>query len=918
MLADAFGGDTSCLAQWIYLWGLDVPANDRLDCESLDRSTILTTLAPMHLVQAWNQRFESQPAKLTVLTAGAQSPDDQLQAVAVAQQPLIGFARVIVSEFATFRSRLIDLPDDFQRASSSSIKAIVRELTNDGDREDEVMYREGVRYAHRFAPNHDLPLPCDAAQQLQSRLEVGETKGIDDLRYRSQPLGRLGPNDVEIQVAAAGLNFSDVMKALHLYPSDTELAPTLGSECSGVITRIGSHVTDWAIGDEVIAVARGSFATHVVVSSSLVARKPSGLSFEQAAAIPIAFLTAVHALEDCARLRSGETVLVHAASGGVGLAALQLAKHANARIFATAGNDEKRAYVREQGAELVMDSRSLHFVDQVSEATGAEGVDVILNSLPGEAITRGLASLKVGGRFLEIGKRDIYEDRPLGMYPLRNNIALYAIDLDQLFTAQREQMGRKLREISERFERGELQPLPIKTWEVGQTDAAFRFMQQAKQTGKVVVRFQRPPESVFAGDHGEIEFSGAGTYWIVGGLGGFGLEVARWLANHGVKTLVLSGRSETVSPEAGEVIASLEASGVAVHLVPCNVSDRASVDDALKKIREELPPLEGIVHAAMVLEDRLLVDLDRETLERVLRPKVLGGWNLHEATRELDLEHFILFSSLSSVFGHAGQANYSAANALLDGLAYHRRSMGLPACVINWGHLGEVGYLARREELGERLRRQGVLSFTVEQAFQSLEHALQNDLIQTSVLRMDWSVWRGLGISGDVSPRFAHLLHQTIGHDSGVASADQIRQADGVDRFELVDEMLRIKLGSLLGLKDDQLDTRRCLIELGLDSLMAVELRNWIESQIQVALPIARLMRDTSLADLVELICERVAEESAADRQLPSNAEADASRIDSADAIGLLESLPGMAADEVATLLTQLLREQESSPDERT
>ncbi|MDF1844895.1 MAG: type I polyketide synthase [Rubripirellula sp.] len=936
LLEQAGINDRDSSVHWLYLWGLDVPTNEVLDAACLEESTRITTLGPMHLVQAWSQRFDTKPARLTVLTSQAQSLDDRIESVQVASMPLVGMTRVIISELAAFQTRLIDLPRELSKSSAKFVDQIVTELTNDVDREDEVMYRNGVRYAHRFGPNHDNPLPSDTTTNLKSRLEVGEANGITDLRYRTYKSHALLGDEVEIEVIEAGLNFSDVMKALHLYPSDHELPPQLGSECAGRIIRVGEHVSEFEVGDEVMAVAPGAFSTHVVTSSHLVALKPSNLSFEQAAAVPIAFLTATHALEDCARIREGETLLVHAASGGVGLAALQLARACNVRVFATAGNPEKRAHVAAEGAELVMDSRSLRFADEVLEATSGEGVDVILNSLPGEAIPRGLSCLRVGGRFLEIGKRDIYDDQPLGMYPLRNNLALFAIDLDQLFKRKPETLGVKLRQIAKRIEQGELQPLPVSTWNVQESDQAFRFMQQSKQIGKVVVRYDSPPTPIYAGKRGKIKFSGQGTYWIVGGLGGFGLEVAKWFANHGVRTLVLSGRSTALTDEASQAIQALEASGVSVHVLPVDVADATEVERAVDRIKTELPPLLGVVHAAMVLEDRLLVDLDQETLRSVLRPKVLGGWNLHRATLGFELDHFILFSSLSSVFGHAGQANYSAANALLDGLAVYRRSIGLAACVINWGHLGEVGYLARREELSDRLRRQGVLSFSVEQAFLSLEHVLLNHLLQTSVLRMDWSLWRGLGISGDVSPRFAHLIHQIAKNDQSMVSAEQIRFAKDGDRGELVEQFLRVKVGSLLGIQKDQLDRNRSFVELGLDSLMAVELRNWIESQLEVSLPIGQLMRDTATSDLVDYILDQMKEEgpsqtNSADPEsinepatqrpedLPSSQSAsDFGELDASNARQVLKELPGMPADEVANLLSQMLREQESSTDDRS
>jgi NAD(P)-dependent dehydrogenase (short-subunit alcohol dehydrogenase family) len=414
-----------------------------------------------------------------------------------------------------------------------------------------------------------------------------------------------------------------------------------------------------------------------------------------------------------------------------------------------------------------MDSRSLLFGQQTLAATDGVGVDVVLNSLPSEAIPVGLSTLKPGGRFLEIGKRDIYNDSPLGLFPFRNNLALFAIDLDQLFKQQPQRMGALLRRLVERFERGELQPLPTHVFAAKDTIGAYRWMQQGKHVGKVVVDYQQRPREVRAAELGPPTFDAKATFWLAGGLGGFGLEVARWLAQRGVRSLVLSGRKVLLSAVAQRVIDELQREGVQVTLLPCDITLASDVRQVLETIDDQLPPLRGVVHTAMVLEDKLLVDLDAETLQRVLRPKLLGGWNLHRETLGRELDYFILFSSLSSIFGHAGQANYSAANAALDSLAYYRRAQGLPATVINWGHLGEVGYLAQRTQLGERLERQGVLSFTVQQAMACLEYALQNKSVQMSVLRIDWSVWRGLGLTQRVSPRFAHLLRSMRGRRVG-------------------------------------------------------------------------------------------------------------------------------------------------------
>ncbi len=865
--ATAAGGITGVL----YLWALDTPTADATDADSLAASSWLTCRGPLHLIQAWEQAGPTGQAACFFVTAGAQEPPAGMAApLAVAQAPLIGMARVIASEYARLRTRLVDVPTD----PAEAVPSLVAELRRT-DREDEVQLRGDRRWVRRFRPHASLAACPAATAALPARLEAAASAGVEDLDHRLFHPVPLAADEIEIEVYAAGLNFSDVMKALALYPGLPPGPPALGSECSGVVSRVGQGVTAWRPGDEVIAVAPGAFATHVVVGSDLVARKPRNLSHEQAAAIPIAFLTAAYAIQECGRVRAGERVLIHAASGGVGLAAMQLARLAGARIFATAGNDEKRAFVRARGAEHVMDSRSLTFADEAVAVAG--GIDIILNSLPGEAIPRGIDALAVGGRFLEIGKRDIYADAALGLHAFRNNIAFFAIDLDQLFKRQPARMGELLRTLPDRFESGELEPLPVAVHPAADAVAAFRSMQQARHIGKLVIDYRRRPARVRPPAAGSVRLDRDGSYWVAGGLGGFGLEVARWLASRGAGTIVLGGRSDRLTAAAATAIAEIEAAGSRVQVLPADITDPADVRRVLATIAEELPPLRGIFHTAMVLEDRLLVDLDLATLDRVLQPKVLGGWNLHRESLGLDLDLFVVFSSLSSVFGHAGQANYAAANAALDALAHHRRGLGLPATVINWGHLGEVGYLARRSELSARLERQGVLSFTVRQAMDCLGYALTSREPQVSVLRMDWTRWRGLGITDNVPPKFAHLLRaeSTTGEagDQRPLSPEVVLAAAPADRQRLVERGLRGKLAGLLGCEPDSLEMHRPLLDLGLDSLMAVELRNWTESQLGVALPISALMRATGAAAVVDAICEPL---TAAAGQIPASAPTDA------------------------------------------
>ncbi|MCC9602830.1 type I polyketide synthase [Stieleria sp. JC731] len=887
----------------VYFWGVDVPENAELDSNVLEKSTVLTSLAPLHLSAAWQQALDggeqSSGARLTVITNGAQPTDQNTDSIVVAAGPLIGMTRVIASEVSRLTTRLVDLDLSSKRYRED----LVDELICRTDREDEVMYRDSIRWVRRFEPAGKLPLRPESLARQRSKLQRGDSASIDQLHYRSDKQVDLAADELEIEVAAAGLNFSDVMKALDLYPGLPDGPPILGAECSGRVIRIGSEVGDFKVGDEVIAVAPGSFATHVQVKQDLVAAKPTRLSHAEAAALPIAFLTAEYALNDLARIRAGEKVLIHSASGGVGLAGMQLANLCGARIFATAGTDEKRDHVLKQGAEMVMDSRSLQFARQIQEKTRGDGVDVILNSLPGEAIRQGLSVLSIGGRFLEIGKRDIYSDAPLGMLPLRNNLSFLAIDLDQLIRHQPKRLGAMLRSLVDRFESGELQPLPIKVFEADETDQAFRFMQQAKHIGKVVIDYQAEPSRVFAKPGNTVSFKSDRTYWIAGGMGGFGLRVAQWLAENGAKHLVLGGRSQSLNPDVRRQVAEIESKyGVKVTHKPVDLSDAKALRLVAQEISSQMPPLAGVFHTAMVLEDRLLADLDRPTLERVLRPKVQGGWNLHEIASEYELDYFVLFSSLSSVFGHAGQANYSAANAFLDSLAHHRRFIGMHGVAINWGHVGEVGYLAARDELSQRLERQGVMTFSADEAMSCLQHALAEDVTDQSVLRMDWTKWRGLGLTGDVSLRFSHLLQgkaDGLKNLNRLATIDEIREADPGDRQSLIEAVIGNKAAILLGIAAEELPWDRPLLNLGLDSLMAVEMRNWIESRLQIDMPIADLMRAEGLNDLA--LKALTAFNGGVD-EVPSSETTTQE---------LLDQLPSMSDESVDELLAKMLSESE-------
>src|SRR3984957_12805975 len=616
--------------------------------------------------------------------------------------------------------------------------------------------------------------------------------------------------------------------------------PTLGMEVAGIVTRVGPAVTELAPSDAVIAFAPASFANRVRTRALAVARKPAHWSFAAAATVPTAFFTAYYALHELARLREGERVLIHGAAGGVGIAAIQLAKHLGAEIFATAGSDVKRDFVRMLGADHVFDSRSLGFADQVMRASG--GVDVVLNSLAGDAIARNLRLLRAFCRMLELGKRDFYENSRIGLRPLRNNISYFGIDADQLLAQRPDTARRVFIDLMALFADGSLHPLPHRTFDAADIATAFRHMQASRHIGKVVV--------TFAPDFDPLGFPVAepapvakpdATYVVTGGLSGFGLRTAWWLVHHGARHLaLLSRRGAAATPEGETILEQFAAAGVSVVAPVCDIADEATVSGTLDWIEAHMPPVRGIVHAAMVIEDALLRDLERDQLHRVLAPKICGAWHLHQATLDRELDFFILNSSATTLFGNPGQAAYVAANMALEALATERRALGLPATCVGWGPIADVGSLAQHERVLEALvGRMGGAALKADDALRELESVLGSSAGNLGLIDLDWSTL-GRFLPGAHAPKFSNLA-RTVARDRGHGETVQdLRRRLGAlvgDALtQALTEIVRAEVAEILRIVPERIEPGASLLDMGMDSLMAVELATSIEARLDIQL----------------------------------------------------------------------------------
>ena len=659
------------------------------------------------------------PCRLTVITRRAAHDVASPRAAA-----LWGAVRALGHELGPrLDLRLVDLgePSDL---------TVLGWLARNDIRERELAVRDGRLHAPRLVSRPGAHAAFPASQGHPYQLCVTSPGQITGLSMRSQPDEPPGPDEVEIDVAAAALNFRDVMVTLDLLPlasyQRSALGRQVGIEASGTIRRTGSAVTGRRPGERVVFMRGGCIANRVHVDQAAVFPQPAALSAEESAAALSVYVTAYHALVDLARLRAGQRVLVHSAMGGVGQAAIALARHAGAIVYATAGTPEKREKLLGMGVAAAFDSHSFGWYDDLLEATGGEGVDVVLNSLAGHHIALCLQALRPGGWHCEIGKVDIYADTALGMSVFRKNLRFAAIDVDRLMHDDPEHCRELTRACLRLLADGAVPPPPVTAYRFAEYASALRFMASGQHEGKLVLTGPADPDLAVTDRRPFLDPDA--TYLVTGGLGGFGLHLLGYLVSAGARHLTLLDRdparrrdAEWVSYASG-IAHFFAAEAVGIDIVPGDVSRRADVDRCLAGLTR---PLKGVFHLAAVLDDHPLEDVTAQSVAAVFAPKAAGAWHLHQATSGLALDHFVLLSSIAAVFGNAGQSVYAAANAYLDGLAGYRRGLGLPALAYNMAGVAEAGMAARAPHLLRLMRAAGMPPVSIALAIENLDFALR-------------------------------------------------------------------------------------------------------------------------------------------------------------------------------------------------
>ncbi|MDR5757599.1 type I polyketide synthase [Caballeronia sp. LZ035] len=886
------------------------PADSTRSGEAMLRAQDATALALAAFVRDAAATHNARMPQLNVVTHGAAPvalpAEARSEDASLAHGTLWGLTRTLANEHPEMACRLIDLQQMDDASAAHLADELLAALSDDA--EEEVVLTAAGRYVSRMLPADAKPSGAEA-ETLHARLGFEAPGSLRHLQWLPLPERELADDEVEIEPAATGLNFRDVMYAMGLLSDEAVengfAGATIGMELSGRVTRAGRKVTHLQAGDAVLGFASASFASRVQTRADAVAKKPGSMSFEEAATIPTAFFTAYYALVELARVRRGERVLIHGGAGGVGIAAIQLARHLGAEVFASAGSREKREFVRLVGAEHVLDSRSLAFADDVRALTNGEGIDIVLNSLAGEAMVRGIDTLRPFGRFLELGKRDFYENSQIGLRPFRNNISYFGIDADQLMSARPDLTARLFADVMALFAEGALHPLPYRAFAAREAEAAFRTMQQARQIGKVLVTYPHgTPQPKARPTAARASFKADASYLIIGGTGGFGFATARWMIERGARHMVLASRSGRLDAEQAEGIAQLTAStGARIDVRACNVSSSSAVDALIAWINQQGRELKGIVHSAMHIDDGLLRNLDDARMRAVFAPKVAGAWNLHRATLGMALDCFVLYSSATTYLGNPGQSSYVAANTFLETLVEWRRAQGLCGTVMAWGPLDDVGFLARNGETKKALQgRIGGGSITSTEALAALDRAIADKHAGEAVLRLDWQVI-ARGMPAASARRYRELSRGVADEgalEGGAQLRDQVRELPVEDAQAQVETVLQAQIARILHLSPEKIVPCASVLELGMDSLMGIELGMAVEETLGVKLSVMAIAEGATVSSLAARIVADIkgAQDAPAEADVAGQVNALAARhaLDVSKVDGVVQALQADAA----------------------
>ncbi|GAB0107906.1 type I polyketide synthase [Nocardia sp. JMUB6875] len=781
-------------------------------------------------------------------------PDDPVAAA------VWGLARTMANEFPMLTVRRVCIA---ACSASERARLLAAELQAESD-EDEVILTPAGRYCPRVADLGGADNSTPDFQRSPSRLAASAVGASYRLRWQPMPTAKPAAGEVAIAVQAVGINYRDVLVATGRMPAVTTADdtgyPLLGLECTGYITEVGPGVSEWRVGERVFALAPGCFASQVITSADCVGRIPDTMTFAAAATLPLVFVTVQEGLEDRGQLQRGETLLIHSAAGGVGLAALQQAQLAGARVIATAGTPARRDLLRRMGADHVLDSHGLQFVEQVHALTEDRGVDIVLNSLAGSALHHSVELLAPRGRFIELGKRDLLQDSALSLRPFSRSLAFFSVDVTPLLSGG-PITAMLVRRIQTRVAAGDYSPLPYSVYPVERIEEALSIVEHSRHTGKIVVTFDQShpasskPQQMTS--HMPERLDPRATYAIVGGTTGFGAETARWLARRGARRLALisrSGRTDAIA----SLLADLHKQGVVCEVYPADVADLQAMKALWNRLDAQGHPVRGVVHAAMILHDAPIEQVSSDDHRAVLAPKLVGATVLDRLTRTHPVDFFLVYSSISGLVGNINQSSYAAGNLAMEAIVTARRTSGLPGLAVQWGAISDSGYMLRNNMIGT-FERLGFGAITTAEAFDTLDRVTADtELCAVHIGRADWARVRDT-YATVAAPRFDLTATTPEAHTEKWRTPTDLTKLSGSPTaLEAIEQDLTAIVANIMQTTPERIDRHRRLDHLGVDSLMATQLGIVLQRQYGHDFPVLELTASPGVADLAQRLAERV------------------------------------------------------------
>ncbi|KAI1759369.1 hypothetical protein GGR53DRAFT_513765 [Hypoxylon sp. FL1150] len=835
----------------------------------------------------------------------------QIQCLQPQYAQILGLARTLRHELSV---DIATLEVDENPVSPESLKAIcdvyqkfrARPLTRDGDMDLHYEYAlsRGAIHIPQFlwvSVGNMLSYPSDTKRETSKQLEVGKEGTLNGLRWVTKPLSNLEGKDVRVEVRAVGMNFKDVLVAMGVVEGHKAEGGGLGYECSGVIKEVGPSVSDLEVGDRVLVGALNTYTTTLKTTSDHCIEIPDDLSFEEAATMPCVYGTVIHSLLELGRLQKGQSILIHSACGGIGIAAIHVSRMIGAKIYATVGNEEKVGYLMENFGiprEHIFNSRDASFLPGIMGLTSGRGVDVVLNSLSGDLLHTSWRCVADFGSMIELGKRDIIGQGQLAMDMFQENRSFHSVDLGKIYFSRPGTVKRILQMCMEFYAQGAIKPIgPTRCFEGAHVEDALRIMQKGQHIGKFVIRMPQDSSILPCSDvRDTFSIREDASYLLIGGLGGLGRVVSSWLAEKGAKNLVVSSRSTGNSPETASLIQELASLGCSVQIVTGSVSQ---LDDVYRAVRGARLPIRGVIQMAMVLRDGAFEQMSYEDWQAAISPKVSGTWNLHTACSDQELDFFVLFSSISGIVGNLGQANYASANTFLDAFVQFRHGNGLPASVLDIGAMDDVGYVSQNQSVMEHIKAKATYLLKEQDLLDALELAIKRSrplprcgsdddgysnesqvglgfrMTQPISSPSNRSVWKR-----DVRMRlYRDLEANANGTNSGAdAERDDKGHEDALRNLLaaapnnpqlLFDDTSLVTIARAIGAtlssflmkpaeEEDMIDLKMSPAALGLDSLVAVELRNWCRQRVGVQVSVLEIVGAPSLEVLGSHVRDRL------------------------------------------------------------